>query len=442
MAASSTFSPYTPNTPADREEMLRAIGVSSIQELFGDIPQAFRTPSLDIPPPLSEMELQRELEALASENHKAVQGPCFLGAGAYRQFIPAVVQAIVSRGEFLTSYTPYQPEVSQGTLKAIYEFQTMTCQLFDMEVANAGMYDGATSLTEGALMACRVTKRYKVAYLDTLSPSYLQVLTTYTAAQDVQPYPVSADSAATLEPDTACLVVQHPNFLGYLEDLAGLEQAARRAGALLVVSTDPIAAGMLRPPGSYGADIVTAEGQPLGIPVSFGGPYVGLFTCKSEYLRQLPGRIAGRTVDSEGRPAYVLTLQTREQHIRRERATSNICTAEALIGLMATVYLATLGKEGLREVAELCYHKAHYAASIIQDIPGYSLPLSGTFFREFVVQCPRPPAEINAALLERGILGGLDVSDIVPNGMLLCLTELNTRDEIDSLALALRELGR
>jgi len=442
MAESPIFSPYTPNTPADREEMLRAIGVSSIQDLFGDIPQTFRTPSLAIPPPLSEMELQREMEALAAENHRAVQGPCFLGAGAYRQFIPAVVQAIASRGEFLTSYTPYQPEVSQGTLKAIYEFQTMTCQLFDMEVANAGMYDGATSLAEGALMACRVTRRYKVAYLDTLSPSYLQVLTTYTAAQDVQPYPVSADSATTLEPDTACLVVQHPNFFGYLEDLADLEQAARRAGALLVVSTDPIAAGMIRPPGSYGADIVTAEGQPLGIPVSFGGPYVGLFTCKSEYLRQLPGRIAGRTVDSQGQPAYVLTLQTREQHIRRERATSNICTAEALIGLMATVYLATLGKEGLREVAELCYHKAHYAASIIQDIPGYSLPLNGTFFREFVVQCPRPPAEINAALLERGILGGLDVSDMIPNGMLLCVTELNTRDEIDALAAALRELGR
>ena len=441
MAASSTFSPYTPNTPADREEMLRAIGVSSIQELFGDIPKAFRTPSLDIPPPLSELELQRELEAFAAENHQAVLGPCFLGAGAYRHFIPSVVQAIVSRGEFLTSYTPYQPEVSQGTLKATYEFQTMTCQLFDMEVANAGMYDGATSLAEGALMACRVTKRYKVAYLDTLSPSYLQVLTTYTSAQGVQPYPVSAGAAATLEPDTACLVVQHPNFFGYLEDLAGLEQSARRAGALLVVSTDPIAAGMFRPPGSYGADIVTAEGQPLGIPVSYGGPYVGLFTCKSEYIRQLPGRIAGRTVDSQGRPAYVLTLQTREQHIRRERATSNICTSEALIGLMATVYLATLGKEGLREVAELCYHKAHYAASIIQDIPGYSLPLTGTFFREFVVQCPRPPGEINAALLERGILGGLDVSDMIPNGMLLCVTELNTRQEIDGLASALREIG-
>ena len=441
MDTTSAFSPYTPNTAADRQDMLRAIGVSSIQDLFSDIPAAFKDPPMDIPGPLSELELYQELEALAAQNWQAIQGPCFLGAGAYRHFIPAVVQAIASRGEFLTAYTPYQPEVSQGTLQSTYELQTLTCLLFDMEVANAGMYDGATSMAEGALMACRVTRRYRVAYLDTLSPVYQQVLATYTGPQNVELYPVSAGPSLSLRPDTACLVVQHPNFFGYMEELGLLERAAHQAGALLVVSTDPTAMGMFRPPGSYGADIVTAEGQPLGIPVSYGGPYIGLFSCKSEYLRQVPGRIVGRTVDTQGRTAYVLTLQTREQHIRRERATSNICTSEALMGLMAVVYLATLGKQGLRQVAELCYHKAHYAASLVQRIPGYALPIEGTFFQEFVVQCPRPPAEVNVGLLERGIVGGLDVSEHVPNGLLLCVTEMNGRSEIEALAQALSELG-
>lgn len=436
----STSSPYIPNTDADREEMLKAIGVSSVQDLFGDIPSDFQNPPLNIPQALSELEVQQEMEALASENRHAYAGPCFLGAGAYRHFIPATVQPLVSRGEFLTAYTPYQPEVSQGTLQAAYDFQSLVCQLFDMDVANAGMYDGASSLAEGALMACRVTRRYKVAYLDTLSPAYRDVMATYTASQGIELYPVSTGTSPSLVPDTACLVVQHPNFFGYLEDLAGLAQTAHDAGALLVVSTDPTALGMFTPPGSYGADIVTAEGQPLGIPVSFGGPYVGLFTCKTEYLRQMPGRIAGKTVDNRDRTAYVLTLQTREQHIRRERATSNICTSEALVGLMATVYMATLGKQGMRQVAELCYQKAHYAASLIEKIPGYSLPIQGTFFQEFVVQCPRPPSEVNAWLLDKGIVGGLDVSDSVPNGMLLCVTEMNSRREIDSLARALAEM--
>ena len=426
-------SPYSPNTPADRQEMLRVVGVSSIDELFGDIPEGFRDQSLNIPPPLSEMELLQDLEALAGENRHALQGPCFLGAGAYNHYIPAAVQDIASRGEFLTAYTPYQPEVSQGTLQVAYEFQTLTCQLLGMEVANAGMYDGATSLAEAALMACRITKRYRVAYVDTLSPAYRDVLATYTQPQGVQLYPVSS-TTTTIPEDTACLVVQHPNFFGYLEDLSTLERATHSAGALLVVSTDPIGMGLFRPPGDYGADIVTAEGQPLGIALSYGGPYVGLFTCKSEFLRQMPGRIVGRTVDGEGRTGYVLTLQTREQHIRRERATSNVCTSQALIGLMVTVYLAILGKQGLREVAELCYHKAHYAASLIERIPGYALPITGTFFKEFVVQCPQPPRQVNAALRERGILGGLDVSDTVPNGLMLCVTERNSREDVEALA--------
>ena len=432
------FTPYTPNTDADRQAMLKAIGVSCVADLFKDIPAAYRSPTLDIPGPLSELELRRELESLASENLHAGAAPCFLGAGAYNHFIPAVSLALVNRGEFLTAYTPYQPEVSQGTLQVTYELQSLACQLLDMEVANAGMYEGASALAEAALMACRVTQRYKVAYRDTLSPSYRGVISTYTAPHGIELYPVAPGDA--LMPDTACVVVQHPNFYGYLEDLAVLGTAAHDAGALLVVSADPTAAALFKAPGSFGADIVTAEGQPLGIPLSFGGPYIGLFTCKSQYLRQMPGRIVGRSVDTQGRTAYVLTLQTREQHIRRERATSNICTSEALLGLLAVVYGATLGKQGLRQVAELCYHKAHYAASLIAKLPGYRLPLSGTFFQEFVVQCPKPPSEINAALLERGVIGGLDISNAIPNGMLLCVTEMNTKEEIDRLVKALGTL--
>ena len=440
MDTTSAFSPYTPNTDADRQEMLRAIGVASVAELFADIPSAFRDPELDLPGPLSELELYRNLESLAGLNRHAGQGPSFLGAGAYNHFIPAVVQAIASRGEFLTAYTPYQPEVSQGTLQVTYELQSMVCQLFGMDVANAGMYDAASSLAEAALMACRVTRRYKVAYLDTLSPAHVQVLSSYTGPQDIQTYSVSPGASIAIQPETACLVAQHPNFFGYMEDLTTLEQTAHGAGALLVVSTDPVATAMFRPPSSYGADIVTADGQPLGIPLSFGGPYIGLFSCNTQHLRQMPGRIVGRTVDTNDRTAYVLTLQTREQHIRRERATSNICTSEALMGLMSTVYLATMGSQGLRQVADLCYHKAHYAASLISQIPGYTLPIDGTFFQEFVVQCPRPVAETNNGLLDRGIIGGLDVSDQVPNGMLVCVTEMNTRADIEALATALEDL--
>ena len=439
MDSTSGFTPYIPNTHREQKEMLQAIGVSSIEELFADIPNAFRNPPVDLPGAMSELELRRKLEGLAACNRHLDQGPSFLGGGSYHHFIPAVCSAIVSRGEFLTAYTPYQPEVSQGTLQTIYELQSLTCQLFDMEAANSGMYDGASALAEAALMACRVTKRYKVAFLDTLSPLYRSVLQTYIAPQGIESYMVTSEENS-LEPDTACLIVQHPNFFGYLEDLTNLADVAHSAGSLLVVSADPVAMGMFRSPGSYGADIVTAEGQPLGIPVSFGGPYIGLFCCKSQYLRQMPGRIVGRTVDSQNNPAYVLTLQTREQHIRRERATSNICTSEALLGLMMAVHLATLGKEGLKQVAELTYHKSHYAASLIEKIPGYSLPIQGTFFQEFVVQSPKPPAQINAGLLERGILGGLDISDQIPNGMLICVTEMNTRDDIEALAQALNEL--
>ncbi|MBI4234633.1 MAG: aminomethyl-transferring glycine dehydrogenase subunit GcvPA [Chloroflexi bacterium] len=420
--------------------MLKAIGVASAEELFADIPVQHRNPKLSLPPALSELELRAELEALARENATPGDYACFLGGGAYRHFIPSVVRAVVSRGEFLTSYTPYQPEVSQGTLQATYEFQSMVCLLTGMEVANAGMYDGATALAEAALMACRVTSRYNVVALDTVNPHYLEVVRTYTEPQGIGLRVTSADALA-LDGDTACLLVQYPDFFGAVNDLSAFERAAHASGALLVAAVEPIALGLFRPPGDCGADIVVGECQPLGIATSFGGPYVGLFATRERYVRQMPGRIVGKTVDSQGRTGYVLTLQTREQHIRRERATSNICTSEALIATAATVYLALMGKQGLRKVAEQCYHKAHYAASLIQRLPGYSLATPGVFFKEFVPRCPIPPKEINRRLLEQRIIGGLDVSDRVPNGMLLCVTEMNTRAEIEALARALGEIG-
>ena len=434
-------SPYTPNTDDDRRQMLEAIGVPSFEELVADVPAEHLNPHYDLPPPASELELRREIGGMASQNAVPGDYACFLGAGSYRHFIPAIVRSVSSRSEFMTSYTPYQPEVSQGTLQAHYEFQSLICQLTGMDVANAGMYDGATSMAEAALMAVRVTRRERVAVLDSVSPEYRQVLRTFVHSQGIE-IDTCSTAAVELGDKAACLIVQQPNFFGYMEDMEALADAAHSAGALLVVSVDLTSLGMFKPPSEYGADIVVAEGQSIGVAPTFGGPYVGIFACRQQHVRQMPGRVVGRTVDTQGREGYVLTLQTREQHIRRERATSNICTAVGLIALMTTLYMASLGKQGLRRVAELCYHKAHYAASLIGKIPGYSLPLDGTFFREFVVECPLPAAEINQFLLERRIIGGLDISDQAPNGMLLCCTEMNTREEIDQLAGALQEAAR
>ena len=432
-------SPYTPNTDADRRKMLDAVGVDSADELFDDIPSEFRDPTLNIPPPTSEFELRREIEAMARANAVPGDYACFLGGGSYRHHVPAVVRQLAGRSEFMTSYTPYQPEVSQGTLQAHYEFQTMVCQLTGMEVANAGMYDGATSMAEGALMASRLTKRHAVAVLDSVSPAYVEVLKTYVQGPGLRVDTIAADG--DLADDVACLIVQQPNFLGYIEDVAALSELAHTRGALLLVAVDPVSLGLFKPPRDYDADIVVAEAQAMGVSPSFGGPYVGIFACKQKYIRQMPGRIVGRTVDVDGRTGYVLTLQTREQHIRREKATSNICTSVGLIALMSTIYMASMGRRGMGHVAETCYHKAHYAASLIDKIPGYSLAIEGTFFREFVVECPRSPAEINERLLDHKIIGGGDVSDRVPNGMLLCCTEVNTREEIEALAGALAEVG-
>ncbi len=435
-------SPYIANTDDDRRAMLETIGVGSVEELFADIPKDLRDPSMRLPPPLSEAELRRELEVLAAENRVAGERSdgstlaCFLGAGAYRHFVPSVVQHVLSRGEFATAYTPYQPEVSQGTLQTVFEFQSLVCELTGMDVANAGMYDGASALAEACLMAASITRRDRVALLSTVHPHYQSTVRTYVEARGLG-LDILEPGSASLGEGHACLAVQQPNFFGLLEDVAGLEQHAHAAGGLFVVAVEPISLGVFRAPGEYGADIVVGEGQPLGVPLSFGGPYVGLFACRQEYLRQMPGRVVGRTHDADGRVGYVMTLQTREQHIRRERARSNICTSEQLVALAATVYLCALGKQGLRRVAELCYHKAHYAAGRIAEIPGFSLPFNGVFFKEFVVRCPRPPSQVNQALLEAGILGGLDVSDRVENGMLLCVTEMNTREEIERLVAAL-----
>ena len=429
---------YIPNTTDEQAEMLATLGIDSIDRLFADIPEEYRNPALKLPAPLSELEIQRELGGMAAKNRSLGSGPSFLGAGSYNHFIPSIIKPLITRGEFITAYTPYQAEASQGTLQVIYEFQTLICNLYGMEVANAGMYDGATSLAEAVLMACRVTKREKVALADTVSPAYSAVIHTYCQSQDIAVEVVSPTNAI-LDNETACLVLQYPNYFGNIEDMQGLIELAHSNGGLAVVSTDPTAMGMFQTPGHYGADIVTGDGQPLGIPSSYGGPYVGLFATKQEYIRQMPSRLSGRTVDKNGKTGYVLTLQTREQHIRRERATSNICTNEALYALASTIYLAAMGKQGLRQVAELCYHKSHYAATKIAELPGYSLPIDSPFFQEFVIQCPVAPTDINKKLMEENILGGLDVSEQIQNGMLLCVTEMSSQDDITALVAALSE---
>jgi len=380
------------------------------------------------------------MAALAARNQlpgDSASGGCFLGAGAYRHFIPSVVGHVIGRSEFYTAYTPYQPEISQGTLQTMFELQSMTCELMAMDVANAGMYDGASALAEACLMACNVTGRDRIALLDSVHPAYAAVVRTYARGRGLA---VDTVSDGGLTQEHAALAVQHPNFFGHLEDVWAHETAARAAGALLIAVVDPISLGLLTPPGEYGADIGVAEGQSLGWPVSFGGPFLGLFACRQQYLRQMPGRIVGRTTDLDGRTGYVLTLQTREQHIRRERATSNICTNQQLVGLAAAVYLAAVGRHGLRQIAETCYHKSHYAAQRIAALPGYSLAFQAPFFKEFTVRCPDPPAQLLARLLEQGIIGGLDVSGEIENGMLVCVTETNTRQEIDRLVEALAEV--
>ncbi|MBN1976426.1 MAG: aminomethyl-transferring glycine dehydrogenase subunit GcvPA [Anaerolineae bacterium] len=438
--------PYIPHSDADHRAMLAAVGVQSVEELFADVPARVRFPGLNLPSALSEMEARWELESLARSNFTTADGPCFLGAGAYHHFVPAVVDAVLRRGEFYTAYTPYQPEVSQGTLQAIFEYQTMICALTGMEVSNASHYDGATAAAEAVVTAANVhrMKRRKVAISPWVHPEYRAVVRTYTQGMELEIGDWEIGDQG-LDDETACLVVQYPDFLGRVEDLTPLAEAAHAAGALLVVVADPIALGLLKPPGEFGADIVVGEGQGMGAGLNFGGPYLGFFATREEYVRRMAGRLVGQTVDVEGKRGFVLTLSTREQHIRREKATSNICTNQGLVALAAAVYMAALGRCGMRQVAELCYHRAHYARQRIGEIDGFSVFDDGAFFKEFVVRCPCPVQEVNEYLLaEWGIIGGYDLGRDyaqLDGHMLLCVTEMNPREEIDMLVAALEEVA-
>ncbi len=441
---------YSPHTDADRATMLQAIGVASVDELFADIPEPVRARSFDIPPPLTEQEVRAELSRLAGRNR--IPEVTFLGAGAYRRFIPAVVGEVIRRGEFYTAYTPYQPEVSQGTLQSIYEFQTMICELTGMDVATASHYDGATATAEAALMACRLTRRHRVAVSDAVNPQVRRVLATYCSGPGVELVTIHADvanggtgatvpasSAAALDESFACLVVQSPNFFGVVEPMREHADAAHTVGALLVAVVEPISLALLEAPGTYGADIVAAEGQPLGIPVSFGGPYVGLLAARESTVRQLPGRLVGATRDTAGRRAYVLTLQAREQHIRREKAASNICTNQALCALAATAYLSAVGPAGLREVAELSMLQARHLATRLEDEELGERALSGTYFNEVAIRIPDARRR-HAALAEQGIAAGYVLERDYPelrDTLLLATTELTTDDEIERLVGAL-----
>ncbi len=432
---------FLPMTAADRDEMLAAIGVSTVDDLFSDIPASARGAELgDLAQELSEIELVRHMQALAQANAPASQLAFFRGGGAYRRYTPAVVDAVVRRGEFLTSYTPYQPEASQGTLMAAFEFQSEIAALYDMEVANAGLYDGASAFAEACLMACRLTRRERIAVSSAVNPRYLDVLRTYALSQGLE-VDLLPEDAAGLTSEHACLALQSPDYFGRiaLRDRSFAE-AAHAQGALLVVSADPMSLALLKPPGELGADIAVGEGQSLGLPLSFGGPYVGLFATKLEYVRQMPGRIVGQTTDLDGKRAFVLTLQAREQHIRRERASSNICTSEQLLALAVTAYISTLGPEGLRLTSRRCYDLAHYAAERLSQIPGYELAFPDEpFFHEFVLRCPVSVAEANSILRRRDIVGGIDVSTPDEARMLLCCTETNTREEIEALTRALSD---
>ena len=440
---------YSPHTAADRERMLAAIGVGSVDDLFVDIPAAVRATGFDLPAPLAEQEVRAELVRLAGLNR--IPRVSFLGAGVYRHLIPAVVGEVIGRAEFSTSYTPYQPEVSQGTLQSIYEFQSLICELTGMEVASASHYDGATATAEAALMACRLTHRHRVAVSTAVNPQVRRVLATYCAGPGIEIVEVpadtgedgsgltSVDSAAGSLDGCACLIIQQPNMFGGIEPMSVLTEAAHDAGALMVAVVEPTSLAILAPPGSYGADIVAAEGQPLGIPASYGGPYVGLMAARMESVRQMPGRLAGATRDALGRKGYVLTLQAREQHIRRERAASNICTNQALCALAATAFLSAVGPEGLREIADLSATQARHVASAIESAGLGERRFGGPYFAEVAIRLP-DAARRHAALAEQGIVAGYllegDYPDLADT-VLLAATELTTDADVEALVAGL-----
>jgi glycine dehydrogenase subunit 1 len=444
---------YTPHTDRDRERMLAAVGVAAVDELFDDIPPAVRSQRFELPPPLTEQEVRAELARLAGRNRPAQIS--FLGAGAYRHLVPAVVNEVIGRPEFATSYTPYQPEVSQGTLQSIYEFQSLICELTGMEIATASHYDGATATAEAALMACRLTRRDRVVVSAAVAAEVRRVLATYCSGPGIEVVELPADrseggsgltdldAARDLADDSvACIVAAQPNAFGCIEPMGELAEIAHAAGAQLVAVVEPTSLALLAPPGTYGADIVAAEGQPLGIPLSYGGPYVGLMAARAELVRQMPGRLVGATADAAGRKGYVLTLQAREQHIRREKAASNICTNQALCALAAATYLAAVGPEGLREVAELSTIQARHLAATLEERGLARRRFVAPYFAEVAMVVP-DAARRHAALAERGIVAGylLERDDpILRDTLLFACTELTTDAEIGALADALEEL--
>jgi len=429
---------FISNMKKDRDIMLDKIGIDSVDELFKDVPSGKRFPEVDMPLALSEPEILHELSKMSAANASAECYDWFLGGGIYNHFVPSVVGALISRGEFLTAYTPYQPEVSQGTLSAIFEYQTMISELTGMEVVNASHYDGATALAEAAIMSVRSTrKRNRVVIAPGLHPEYLEVIKTYLQGLDIEL------SEGIPDDKTAGYIVQNPTFTGEIIDVQAESDKAHEAGALLIVHTDPIALGILESPGACGADIVTAEGQCLGVGMNFGGPLLGIFATTAKHIRKMPGRIIGETVDQCGIKGCVLTFAAREQHIRREKATSNICSNQGLAALSAAIYLAAMGKSGFKKVAELCWHKAHYAAGEIGKIKGFSIKTKGNFFKEFLVETPIPAEELFGKLKDKYIMAGLPLSRLKENHkneMLICVTEVNGKNQIDRLVSALKEV--
>ncbi len=436
---------YIPHTEQDRAQMLETIGVSTIEELFREIPENLKVGRLlDVPSAMDEHKLFLHLKSLADKNHSAATLDWYLGAGLYDRYIPSTVSAVISRGEFLTSYTPYQPELSQGYLQTIYEFQSMIAELYGMDLANASMYDGSTAMAEAALLAAGVNGRTKIVVSEAVHPHYRQVLQTYcwAASLKVEEIPAATgntENYSAVDASAACVIVQYPNFFGVIEDLGAAAEKAHREGALLIVVADPAAMGLLNPPGEFGADIVVGEGQPLGVAMGYGGPLVGLFACKQEFVRRIPGRIVGRTTDKNGTPGYAMTLRTREQDIRREKATSNICTNEALMALAATVYLCALGKNGLRSIAESTVRNTQYALQRLTEA-GAKRRFGGRVFGEFVLDLPKNAEIVQKALLDKKIMAGLPLGPHyrgMDNSLLVALTETRTKEQIDRYAFEL-----
>lgn len=440
---------YLPMTEEDKQQMLQTIGVQSIDELFADIPESVRFQGeYNIKRAKSEPKLMKELMALAAKNVDIKTHPSFLGAGVYDHYIPTIVDHVISRSEFYTAYTPYQPEISQGELQAIFEFQTMICELTGMDVANSSMYDGGTALAEAALLSAAHTKKKKVLLSSAVHPEYREVVKTYAKGPGLEVVEIPYENGVTnirvlqeaMDEDVACVIVQYPNFFGQIEPLKDIEPIAHAHKGMFVVASNPLALGILTPPGQFGADIVVGDAQVFGIPTQFGGPHCGYFAVKSALMRKIPGRLVGQTTDEEGRRGFVLTLQAREQHIRRDKATSNICSNQALNALAASVAMTALGKRGVKEMATMNIQKAHYAKEAFVNA-GFHVVFSGPFFNEFVVRLNKPVAEVNKKLLEKGIIGGYDLGRDyaeLQHCMLIAVTELRTKEEIDTLV---KELG-